>query len=56
MGGVIVRFGGARDVTDSRGVARITTRLRKRRVYRATATLSGYKRGKTRVRSMRVRR
>ena len=55
MGGVLVRFNGRRARTDSRGIARITTRLRKRRVYRATATLRGYRQGKTRVRALRRR-
>jgi hypothetical protein len=55
MGGVLVRFNGRRAVTDARGVARMTTRLRKRRVHRATATLRGYRGGKTRVRALRRR-
>ncbi len=55
MGGVAVRFNGRRAVTDSRGVARITTRLRKRRLYRASASVRGYRPGKARVRSLRRR-
>ena len=56
MSGVVVRFNGRRVLTDSRGFARITTRLRRPRVYLATATLRGYKTGKKRVRGLRVRR
>ena len=56
MNGVVVRFNGRRALTDSTGTARITTRLRKRRIYRVTATLRGFKPGKLRVRALRARR
>ena len=55
MGGVIVRFNGHRAVTDSRGVARVTTSLRKRRLHRVSAAVRGYKTGRTGVRALRRR-
>ena len=49
--GATVRFAGRRMVTDSRGVARMTGRLRRPRVYRATATAPGYRTGRAAVRA-----
>src|SRR5215207_703532 len=53
--GATVRFGGRRATSDARGIARITVRLGKPRLRRATASARGYKNGRTRVRVLRSR-
>ena len=51
MSGATVRFAGRRVVTDSRGVARITARLRRPGIYRARATAPRYQPGSASVRA-----